>query len=264
MSKKKSAPTKLIVGNWKMNPSTIGKGQKLFLDIRKGLGRQYKDVEVVVAPPFPLISEMERLTPSRRIQLCAQDVSYEKEGAHTGEVSVSMLKSAGVSSVIVGHSERRAQGESDEVVQKKIQAALAGSLTVVLCVGEKKRDTHGHYLTMVEKQVTSALRDVSSSKLKRIVIAYEPIWAIGTGKTATPEDAQEMLLFVKKVISDLYERSAAKRVRILYGGSVKPANAEALFTESDIDGFLVGGASLKASSFLSIIHAAHLINKDSK
>lgn len=263
MSKKKHTSTKLVIGNWKMNPATVGKSQTLFLDIRKGLGRQYKDVEVVVAPPSAFISEMERLTPSRRIELCAQDTHYEKEGAHTGEVSTSMLKSVGVSSVIVGHSEKRAAGDSDEEVSKKVQAVLNGSLTVVLCVGEKKRDTHGHYLTHVEKQLISALRNIAPSKLKRVIVAYEPIWAIGTGKTATPEDAQEMTLFIKKVLSDMHGRTTAQKVRILYGGSVKPNNAEALLRESDIGGFLVGGASLKASSFLSIIHTAHVVNQDS-
>ena len=253
----------LIIGNWKMNPATLGGAQKLFLGIRDGIGRRRHDVDIVVAPPFPFISEMERITPSRRIELCAQDGSFEVGGAHTGEVSMTMLKSVGVTAVIVGHSERRASGETDEIVYKDVMAALKHSLTVILCVGEKKRDSHGDYLTFVETQLRTALKDVPKTKLKYMVIAYEPVWAIGTGKTATPEDAREMRIFIMKILSDLYDRKAAEQMRILYGGSVKPENAEDLLEVGEADGFLIGGASLKAKSFVSIINTAHDVAKKS-
>lgn len=254
---KRNADTKLVIGNWKMNPATLGAAQKLFLQIRDGLGKRKHDVDIVVAPPFPFISEMERLSPSRRIELCAQDGSFEVGGAHTGEVSMSMLKSVGVTSVIVGHSERRAAGETNEIVYQDVMAALTHSITVILCVGERKRDTHGDYLTFVEEQIRSALKDVPKTKLRRVVIAYEPVWAIGTGKTASPEDAREMRIFIMKILSDLYDRKAAEKMRILYGGSVKPENAADLFAIGEVAGFLIGGASLKAKSFLSIIATAN-------
>ena len=184
--------TPLIVGNWKMNPSTLGAAQRLFLDIRKGLGRRKSAVDIVIAPPFPFISEMERLSPSQRVALAAQDMFSENAGAHTGEVSLPMLKSVGVKYVIVGHSERRARGETDEEIYKDIQMLLKHRTTAIVCVGERHRDTHGNYFGVVEAQVRAALRDVKPTQLKNIVIAYEPVWAIGTGNTATAEDAHEM------------------------------------------------------------------------
>ncbi|MEZ4200185.1 MAG: triose-phosphate isomerase [Candidatus Paceibacterota bacterium] len=246
----------LIIGNWKMNPATLGRAQRLFLDIRKGLGRRRSSVDVVVAPPFPFISEMERLSPSQRIELCAQDMFFENTGAYTGEVSLPMLKSVGVSYVIVGHSERRARGETDEDVYRDVQLMLEHNTTAVICVGEKERDKHGNYFSVVEAQLRAALRDVPDNKLNKIVIAYEPVWAIGTGNTATPEDAREMKLFIQKLLADRFNRSALNKVRILYGGSVKKNNAAALLEQGDVDGFLIGGASLKASEFTHIINSA--------
>ena len=225
MSKKH---TPLIMGNWKMNPAKLDKAQKLFLDIRKGLGRRKTSVEIVTAPPMPFISEMRRLSPSGRIILAAQDVSYLEGGAHTGEVSVSMVKSVGAEYVITGHSERRAAGESDEEIYQDIKAVLAAGLKVVVCVGEKQRDIHGNYFGGVEAQLRAAISELTPAQLKKVVIAYEPVWAIGTGKTATPADAEEMRLFIQKIIVNHFDRKVAASVRILYGGSVKLANAEAL------------------------------------
>lgn len=256
---KKSNP--LIVGNWKLNPSTLGQAKKLFLDIRTALGKRKSDVDIVVAPPFPFISEMERLSPSKRIELAAQDVFFEATGAHTGEVSMPMLKSVGVKYVIVGHSERRARGESDEEVYRDVQAVLKSNTTAIVCVGEKVRDTHGNYFSVVEAQLRAALRDVQTAHLKKVVIAYEPIWAIGTGMTATAEDACEMKLFIQKIISDRFDRNAVSQVRVLYGGSVKKANAAELLIGSDVDGFLIGGASLKASEFIGIVNHAEAYAK---
>lgn len=248
--------TPLVVGNWKMNPATLAKAKKLYVDIRNRIARRPKHTKPVIAPPFPFISEIERLSPSRRIELAAQDVFFESIGAHTGEVSVPMLKSVGVSMVIVGHSERRARGESDEEIYRDVQAVLKAKVTAIICVGEKERDDHGNYFSVVEAQLRAALRDVTTSELKRVVVAYEPVWAIGTGKTASAEDAYEMKLFIQKLLADRFSRKDAEQVRILYGGSVKKKNAAVLLEVGKVDGFLIGGASLKAAEFTDIITIA--------
>jgi len=251
----------LVVGNWKMNPPTLARAKKLFVDTRTRLKRRPTYVTPVVAPPFPFISEIARLSPSGRIALAAQDVFFESIGAHTGEVSVPMLKSVGVSMVIVGHSERRARGESDDEVYRDVQAVLRARVTAIICVGEQVRDAQGNYFSVVEAQLRAALRDVSDSDLKRVVIAYEPVWAIGTGKTAQPADAHEMKLFIQKVLSDRFSRAAVAKVPILYGGSVKKNNAAALLRVGEVDGFLIGGASLKPAEFVSIIDIAEAYAK---
>lgn len=256
MAAKKKTNKLLIIGNWKMNPPTLGKAKQLMMDIRKGFRKRPDKIDLVVAPPFPFISEMERLSPSQRILIAAQDMFFETTGAHTGEVSLPMLKSVGVSLVIVGHSERRARGETDKDIYKDIQQLLKHKVTAVICVGEKQRDPHGNFFGVVEAQLRAALRDVRPVDLKHIVIAYEPVWAIGTGKVATPEDAHEMKLFIQKLLADRFNRKAAGTVRILYGGSVKADNAEALLKEGMVDGFLVGGASLKATEFVNIVRTA--------
>lgn len=252
----------LVIGNWKMNPSTVGAARKIFLDISKNLGRRKPTVEVAVAPPFPFISELERLSPSKRIILGAQDVFYEAGGAHTGEVSLSMLKSVGVELVISGHSERRALGETEQDIYKDVQAILKYKATAVVCVGEMTRDQNGHYFNTVESQLRSALKDVKINQLKNVVVAYEPVWAIGTGDTATPEDAHEMKLFIQKILTDRFGRSALKKVRVVYGGSVNSGNAETLLREGGVDGFLVGGASLKGKEFAEIVKTADRFNKE--
>ena len=248
--------TPLVVGNWKMNPATIGQARKLFLDTRRAIGRRKLETQIAIAPPFPFLSEMRRLSPSQRIELAAQDVFFESIGAYTGEVSLPMLKSVGVTAVIVGHSERRAAGETDEEIYKDIQAIFKSGVTAIVCVGEKVRDSHGNYFGVVEAQLRSALRDVPKTKLRQLVIAYEPVWAIGTGKHATPEDVYEMKLFIQKIIADVFGRPALAKVRILYGGSVNKKNAQDLLAVGGVDGFLVGGASLKPKEFASIIHIA--------
>jgi len=257
----KKPHTPLIVGNWKMNPATLGAARKLFLDLNKEIGRKKMETQIAVAPPFPFLSEMQRLSPSQRIDLSAQDVYFESIGAHTGEVSLPMLKSVGVSSVIVGHSERRAAGESDEEIYKDMQAIFKSSLTAIVCVGEQVRDQHGNYFGIVEAQLRSALRSIPKTKLKQLVIAYEPVWAIGTGKHATAEDVHEMKLFIQKIIADVFGRSAIAKVRVLYGGSVKSKNAEELLTVGVVDGFLIGGASLNAKEFAKIVHLAEAYAK---
>jgi len=239
-----------------MNPATLGDARKLFLATRKAIGRKKIITQVAVAPPFPFLSEMERLSPSQRIGLSAQDVFFESIGAHTGEVSLPMLKSVGVTSVIVGHSERRAAGETDAEIYKDIQAIFKSGVTAIVCVGEQARDSHGNYFGIVEAQLRSALRDIPKSKLSQLVIAYEPVWAIGTGKHATAEDVHEMKLFIQKIVADQFGRPAIKKVRVLYGGSVKETNAQELFEDGRVDGFLIGGASLNPVEFGKIIHIA--------
>lgn len=246
---------KLVIANWKMNPGAIGDAKKLFLDTRTASSR-LAHVETVVAPPFPFLAELRKLSSGKRTLLGAQNVHFEKSGAYTGEVSAPMLLSLGVSHVIVGHSERREMGETDESVNKKIHALTKAGLTAVVCVGERERDAAGAYLGFVEEELIAAFQGVTKKQLKNVVIAYEPIWAIGTGNTATPEDAYEMRIFIQKIMTDRYDRKAAMNVPVLYGGSVKAANAESLLSDGECDGFLVGGASLKAKEFGVILKAA--------
>lgn len=259
MTKKHHAP--LVVGNWKLNPTTLGQAKKLFLDIRNSIARKKMHCVVTVAAPFPYIGALEALSPSKRVELSAQDVFYEEKGTFTGEVSSTILKSSGVTSVIIGHSERRALGETDELVQKKVSAAIKAGLTVIVCVGEEARDGQGHYFSYVETQVETILKAVPKNKLKQLVIAYEPIWAIskgdGKGKTATHEDAHEMKIFIQKIVADKFTRKSVEKVRIIYGGSVNAKNAEEMLVEGGVDGFLVGGASLRAGEFLKIINIAN-------
>lgn len=246
----------LIIGNWKMNPATLPKAEKLVVAIQKGLGGRSGASLIAVAPPLPFISELEQLSGSQKLTFVAQDVSSKEIGAHTGEVGVSMLRSIGVKSVIVGHSERRAAGENNEAVAGKVTAVVENKLTAILCVGEKERDRVGDYFNVVEEQLTSALANVDVKGLKYIVVAYEPVWAIGTGVNAKPAEAEEMKLFIRKVLSDIYNRADTSLVPIIYGGSVNSGNAEEILSLGHADGFLIGGASLEAKEFVSIIKIA--------
>lgn len=255
-SKKEKKQIPLVIGNWKMNPQTLGKAETLFADIKKALNKTNATAQVVIAPPALFIALLQRLSSRTRVKVGAQDVFYEQAGAFTGEIAVSMLKSFEVSHVILGHSERRAQGESNETVHKKTDAVLKGGLIAVVCVGEKARDTQGDYFSFIETQLQSIFAGIQKTFLNRLVIAYEPIWAIGTGKHATAEDVQEMKLFIQKIISDTFDRTTVSKIKILYGGSVSKDNAEEILTVGHADGFLVGGASLKASEFAEIIKIA--------
>ena len=213
--------------------------------------------EVVVAPPFTAIKTVADRLEGSNIRVAGQDCSTEsKHGAHTGEVAADMLKDAGASHVIVGHSERRQfYHETDSFVNRKAQAALAAGLTVIMCVGEtlEQRES-GVAESVVRGQLEGGLRDLTASDLDRIMIAYEPVWAIGTGRTATPEQAQEMHAFVRRVFAERFSQEAASRLRVLYGGSVKPDNIDGLMRQPDVDGALVGGASLEAETFARIVN----------
>lgn len=248
----------LIVGNWKMNPQTLSLAVKLVTSLKKKLvGKKLREAEVVIAPPYVHLESIKKLkgTGNKQFSLGAQNVHPAKLGAFTGEVSVPMLKDLGVSYVIVGHSERRALGEKDEFINKKLHAVLKAGLAGIVCVGESKRDHAGQYLSYIENQVRAALLGIPKAKLPGVVIAYEPLWAIGTGHNDTPHNVHEMSLFIEKVIAHMYGRNYAQKVRIIYGGSVNKRNARELYHEGMMSGFLVGGASLHADEFIEIIKA---------
>jgi triosephosphate isomerase len=247
---------KVIAGNWKMN-NDISESQNLVSGILSGLGNDNK-CDVIVCPPFTSLSEINTLIKDTQVKLGAQNVHYEDSGAFTGEISNSMLKSVGCEYVIIGHSERRTIfGENDEMINKKIKKALDSRLKVIFCIGESlEQREEGITNEVVKKQIVNGLVNVTSDELSNIIIAYEPIWAIGTGKTATPEQAQEVHSFIRGLIEQFYSKESSENLVIQYGGSVKPDNAATLLSQPDIDGALVGGACLKADSFLSIIASA--------
>ncbi len=236
-----------------MNPATLTRAEKLYIDIEKGLKNKLTKADVAIAPPLLYIGALSELAGPQKIDFVAQDVSPYDGGAHTGEVGAAMLRSHRVMCSLVGHSERRAAGETDEEISQKIQALLAVKSSVILCVGERERDGGGQYFTEVENQLNRALADVTKEEMKRVIVAYEPVWAIGTGVNAKPEDVEEMRLFINKVLSDLYDRDTADKTRVLYGGSVTPENAESLLERGKVDGFLVGGSSLEAKKFVEIV-----------
>ncbi|VAX35662.1 Triosephosphate isomerase [hydrothermal vent metagenome] len=247
--------TPTIGGNWKMN-TTLETGPALARAIAAGLG-EAPACEVVVFPPFPfLLAVGEALGGS--LKLGAQDCYHQPDGAYTGEVSIEMLKDCGVSVVLTGHSERRhVLGETDELVNAKTRAVLDGGLACVLCIGETLDQREAGQTDAVnEAQLRAGLAGVSAEQMASVTIAYEPVWAIGTGKVATPEDAQAAHARCRGVLADLFSEEVAQATRIQYGGSMKPGNAPELLAQPDIDGGLIGGASLVAADFLAIIAAA--------
>jgi len=251
----KKSEQPLVVGNWKMNPQSVSMAIRLAKEIKKKIARTH-DVEIVITPPSVYLDAVRVIRNEKNLfKLGAQNAHWEKLGAHTGEVSLSMLQSLDVEYVIIGHSERRKAGETNEEVHNKIQATIKQGMTAIVCVGEEKRDHGALYLNHIEQQIKTACAGLSKAKLSQLVIAYEPIWAIGTGNNATPEDVHEMKLFIQKTVSDIYDRNFAQKVRILYGGSVTSKNAEMLMEQGMVDGFLVGGASLHADEFNTIIKA---------
>ncbi|MBK9710815.1 MAG: triose-phosphate isomerase [Kouleothrix sp.] len=243
----------LIAGNWKMY-KTIGEAVDLVEALLRDLG-DTSDREVLVCPPYTALHALSPLLQETPIALGAQDVFYEAQGAYTGAISPVMLKDVGCRYVIVGHSERRQVfGDSDALINRKLHAAHSHGLRPILCVGETKpqRDA-GEAETVVVGQVRAGLAGVSTETMGSVVIAYEPVWAIGTGDTATPDDAQAMHATIRRTLAELYDQATADQIRIQYGGSVKPDNVDVLMSQPDIDGALVGGAALKADSFLRII-----------
>lgn len=247
----------IVAGNWKMN-NDINQTKSLLKDIKKGLKKaSLKNKKVIVAPSFVNLSIATSVTKNTKIKVAAQNMHAAKNGAYTGEVSAQMLKSLKIKTVILGHSERRAYfGETDVILKEKVDSALEQGMKIIFCFGEelsdRKENTH---FNLVESQIKNALFHLPETAWKKIVLAYEPVWAIGTGETASPEQAQEMHAFIRKTVTEQYSSDIAEGVSILYGGSVKPENAKEIFSKTDVDGGLIGGAALKAEDFLAIIAA---------
>lgn len=243
----------LIAGNWKMH-KTVSQSVALVNELKKSCA-DVTGREILVCPPTPSLALVNEILRETNVKLGAQNLHWEAEGAFTGEISGAMLKDAGCEYVIVGHSERRQYfGETDDSVNKKMRAAFRHGLIPIVCVGEilKERE-NGSAFQVVERQIKNSVSGLGTEESKKVVIAYEPVWAIGTGKTATPQQAQEMHAFIRKLLAGLYGEECSQGIRILYGGSIKPENIDSLMAQVDIDGGLVGGASLKADDFSRIV-----------
>ncbi|KAB3530094.1 triose-phosphate isomerase [Alkaliphilus pronyensis] len=243
----------IIAGNWKLH-KTINEAVTLVNSIIDEVNKT--DVEVVVCCPYTCLSEVKKALAGSKLKLGAQNLFWEDTGAFTGEVSAEMLKEIGVEYVIIGHSERRQYfHETDETVNKKVKKALEKGLNPILCVGETLEEREADKtFNVVKNQTLLALKDVSPLDASKIVIAYEPVWAIGTGKTASSQDANTVISYIREVLKEIYNDDISEEIRIQYGGSVKPSNATEIMQESDIDGALVGGASLEAHQFLGIVN----------
>lgn len=246
--------TNIVAGNWKMNKN-LDETEALLSELSAKLPDSH--AEVIVAPTFVNLVAAQRSLQSSTIQVAAQNMHFADSGAFTGEISADMLLNIEVDIVILGHSERRSHfGETDELLSQKTKTALEKGMRVIFCFGEELEDRKaGNHFGIVESQLKNALFGLGSEAWDNIVLAYEPVWAIGTGETASPEQAQEMHAFIRKTIAEAYDASVSDKVSILYGGSVKPGNAEEIFSKPDVDGGLIGGASLKADDFISIIKA---------
>ncbi len=245
---------KIVAGNWKMN-KTFNETELLLAELSAKLPDT--EAKIMVAPSFVNLPRAFKMLQSSVIEPIAQNMHFAESGAYTGEVSAEMLLGVGIETVILGHSERRSLfGETNELLAKKVIAALEKNLRVVFCIGEELEDRKaGNHFNIVTDQLTKGLFNLDWDAWSNIVLAYEPVWAIGTGETATPEQAQEMHAFIRKTISNEYDNEVAENVTILYGGSVKPGNAAEIFSKPDVDGGLIGGASLNCEDFLAIIKA---------
>ncbi len=247
---------KIVAGNWKMN-NNLSETIALIEEIKQIIQPDNK-VEVIIAPPFTNLNKAVELLKNFPVTVAAQNMHYADKGAYTGEISADMLLSIGVQTVILGHSERRIYyNETDQSLKEKALQAYKKNMTNIFCVGEKLSDRQAEkHFEIVENQLKNALFQLPVQAYKKIVIAYEPVWAIGTGETASPEQAQEMHAHIRQILAKKYGQDLARNVRILYGGSVKPANAGEIFAQPDVDGGLIGGASLNANDFNAIIEAA--------
>tara|TARA_B100000497_G_C7650202_1_gene391128 strand:+ start:471 stop:1220 length:750 start_codon:yes stop_codon:yes gene_type:complete len=244
----------IVAGNWKMNNDYVDSE----ILVSKLLGKhKHSNTEVIIAPPFTNLLLSINALKGSSIKVAAQNMHFAESGAYTGEVSAAMLKSIGVETVILGHSERRAYfNESDDLLAKKVDTALAHEMRVIFCFGEELKDRKsGNENSVVESQIKKALFHLPEAAWSQIVLAYEPVWAIGTGETATPDQAQDMHAFIRKTLANAYAQSLADSVSILYGGSVKSSNAEEIFSKTDVDGGLIGGAALDAEHFTAIVNA---------
>jgi len=245
----------IVAGNWKMNKNAA-ETVELIAGISKGIGDT--STKVMVAPPFVNLATAANSAKNSKIIVAAQNMHFAESGAFTGEVSASMLLHLGIDHVILGHSERRALfGEGDELLAKKADTALGQNMTIIFCFGEELHDRKNDiHFEIVKNQLSEGLFHLEASNWQNIILAYEPVWAIGTGETASPEQAQEMHAFIRKTLTERYDTDLANSVSILYGGSVKPGNASDIFSKPDVDGGLIGGASLNADDFLAIVRSA--------
>jgi triosephosphate isomerase len=246
---------KLIIANWKMNPQTVKEAKKTFADFKKEY-RKSKNTGIVTVfcPAFHQIETLKKSYNGQKIFFGAQDVFYEKKGSYTGEISTNMIKDLGARFVIVGHSERRAMGEANELISKKVLTSLKSGLHTILCIGEEKRDAEANYLKEIIKQIKETLDNVPANLLKNLMIAYEPIWAIGEGKKAMDHEEMHFIsLFIKKQLIKIYNKKVANQVSILYGGSINSDNAADFTNTEGVDGLLVGRASLNPFEFAKII-----------
>jgi len=243
-----------MAGNWKMNNS-CAESVELVSQLKAMLADS-KEIDIVVAPPFTALGAVATVLKESPIGLAAQHVFWEETGAFTGEISTAMLKDVGCRYVIIGHSERRQYfSETDETVNKRLTAALKASLIPIVCIGESLAEREAEKaLAVIEQQLKGGLKGLSLEEMENVIIAYEPVWAIGTGKTATPDQAQEVHHFIRDLIARIFSKAIAESTSILYGGSVKPDNVDQLMAQPDIDGALVGGASLKADAFARIVN----------
>jgi len=246
--------TPLIAGNWKMN-TNLGEAEQLALAVARSAA-DVMEREVMIAPPFTAIAQVADILHDSRVILAAQNICWAEKGAFTGEISPPMLKEMGGTMAIVGHSERRhIFGETDQLINRRVAGAMEHQLVPILCIGEQLAEREvDRTMAVLEKQLRVGLADITVNEPSELVIAYEPVWAIGTGKTASPEQAQEVHAFIRNLLAAMFEKDIASQIRILYGGSVVPDNVDALMGQEDVDGALVGGAALKAESFDRIIH----------
>lgn len=246
----------IVAGNWKMN-TTLGEGVGLAKDVNEALKGVETKCDVVICVPFTHLASVAGVIDQKKLGLGAENCADHLKGAYTGEVSAPMVASTGATYVILGHSERRQYyGETSETLKTKVGLALAENLTPIFCVGEMLAEReNGTYFDVVRRQIEEALFDLNAEDFSKIILAYEPVWAIGTGKTATADQAEEMHAHIRKVIADKYGKEVADNTSILYGGSCKPSNAKELFEKPDVDGGLIGGAALDSASFMGIVNA---------
>ena len=252
------AKKKYIIGNWKMNPESPESAKTIFSGIKKAAFKAPK-VNTVICPPHVYISLLVGMLRDKSISIGAQDLFHLTQGSFTGEVSAEMLSNSGVEYVIIGHSERRNLGETSEIIHKKVLLALENGLDVVLCVGEKTRDLHGDYLEIVKGQLKEALVGVQAKALSRVIVAYEPVWAIGAKEAMQVVQIHEMAIYVKKVLREIYDEATVRAVKVLYGGSVTSTNTGSILAEGGVDGLLIGRQSLEPKDFAEIIKIANEI-----
>jgi len=245
---------KIVAGNWKMNNDLAATNTLISELIKK---EKTANADVIIAPTFVNLLEASKRLKDSNIKVAAQNMHFANHGAYTGEISATMLKSVGVNTVILGHSERREFfSEDDNLLKQKVNKALDEDMQIIFCFGEKWEDRSiGKHFMVVESQIKNALFQIKNENWKSIVLAYEPVWAIGTGQTASPEQAQEMHAFIRNLVKENYNSTISEDVSILYGGSVKPENAKEIFGKNDVDGGLIGGAALNADNFIAIVNA---------